>query len=79
MVCSPAHLLADRVVFPRIQLGDWNMKRHLKGKCRGERRRGVALFVLGNLNRTLTADEIRYVGLAEARSFSVSAQIVVEF
>jgi hypothetical protein len=74
-----AHLFRNGIVFSCIKLGDWHTKGHLEGKCRVQRGLAIAAFVLGDLSPALAPNQIRYLGLTQPRSFSVSPQVIVEF
>lgn len=76
---SIAHLFRDGIVFSRIKLGDWHTKGHLEGKCSVQRGRAIAAFVLRDLGPALATSQIRYLGLTEPRSLSVSSQVIIEF
>jgi hypothetical protein len=74
-----AHLFRNGIVFSCVKLGDWHTKGHLEGKCRVQRGLAIAAFVLGDLSPALAPNQIRYLGLTQPRSFSVSPQVIVEF
>jgi len=76
---SFAHFLRNGIVFSCIELGEWDMEGHLKGKRRVQWGPAIPALVLGNLRSALTTNQIRYLGLAEPGSFSVRSQIIVEF
>ena len=76
---SLMHLLLDRIEFACIKLRDGRIESDLKSKCRGERRCAIVAFVGGDLGATFRTNQIGYLSLTEARSFSICPQIVVEF